>query len=295
MSPSKAIRAAIVLVALMTAACEPQNDHPLSGRLLFGLGEYLGEFDLATGESAILAGLGDVSITDVRPSREGMLLVSVLKHERDASMPLILQVDPANFQRDVLLSGRAAISIPGADTVVYDNGSALVATSLWRRSRDYRELTSLAGKSVAGAAVTADGTLFVEVADATTSTIYSYRVEPEPEFEALDALSNVCTLEHGAVATDSILCALKDDADDRFARVTPEGQVLETLSLPFDGPAQAAAWCPHNNVVVFSERTRSRLGGRPRTALWAYDLADGTSRQLSASQPLGNSVVCLER
>lgn len=285
------------VLTLLLAGCGEETPRDFHGRLYFASGNYIGEFDLATGSSIAVANRGAVTVEHVSPFvDEGLLLVEVATVEgREVSR--ISWLEPESGRASTLYSGVAARYLPRHRAIAWDDGTRLHVSSRVRDAAISAEVMTHNLNQLRVIIDAGDDTVLFEVGTPEQRQILAYNVVTR-ELEARDQLTAACRLD-GAIWLDGraqLACPARagDSVGSAYLLVGPDGTVRGQLALPEGRQFVALAYAADQQTLFFAERWASLLGGAERYAVWAYDLVDGRSFRLVRNQYLGTSAVYTE-
>lgn len=280
----------LVLVLGQVAACQPERHEALHGSLYFGVGEYLAELELRTGDVNIATNLGDVEIQAISPQKDERLLVTVFGSVNQQDRHRLVLYDLDTRQTLTIVSGRNGHYLPGTRVLVYDDGVSLVVAERdsegWQRTEVVRH--------------TYNATLLVTPLSATRflyaldgQAIHVYDTVSRRAIE-LGALSRNCSLDAASwdPQSERLLCRRRlDDGTYEYVMVDLDGTVRATLDLPGSRMLQPLAFLPDQDALVLTERWRSRISDRQNHAVWVLRFDTGEFYRLLDNQYLGRSVV----
>lgn len=272
---------------LATVACDSAPSEEERGYLYFGSGRYLGKLDLADGSSTIAANAGDVNIVDVSAGRENTVLLGVTAPSGYLEVDRILRVDITTGRRTSLYTGTKPRYLPGPKTVIYDDGHQLLTVGL---RTDTPVIYSHSQNALTAVVVISPDEILFEVRDDDTVRVFRYNGRTELRDE-LPPLAAVCEL-NVAVWVESVerlACQARDSADVRL--VTVDGQNIERIRLPEGKRFRPLAFATAQHALILAEDWQSWLAGRPRVAIWSYDLDKQHGERLFKHREIGKSVV----
>ena len=288
------MRFKVVILCCVLSACSEPEQKDLHGFLYFASGNYVGRFDLHDGSSSIVANLGDVTINSIDSLDSDRLLLSMVSFTADREMPRISWLDIKTGRTMDLFRGTDASYLSGTNTVVYDDGSRLVETSLRGRPRSYEEVFSHKRSSnVLLRSITDESVLF-SVRDDGFSRIYYFNAQSREDRE-LTGLSSTCNL-NGAVwisSLNKIACKVEPVSTNEqpYVLASLDAVSVDPIGLPQNRDLSALTYIADQDVLVLVERRRGLFGGRDKWTVWAHDFASGTNHILSENQYLGSSAV----
>ena len=288
------MRVLLLVVLGLIASCDASDQQAAHGHLYFAAGSYVGLFDLSDGGSAPVANLGDVTIDHISAYESSDLLLTMRDFANKREISRILRFNPRQNTSFPLFPGLLAEFLPESKTVVYDDGSRLLAT---HRRKAFRDETVIYdhGYNSKSAVVVISGTeiLFNGVVDGEV-LIQRYDTEDGRTFPLRD-LSKTCRL-NGAIwiaGSGQLLCKVTFDSAEapKYGFVTLSGAATIALPLPDDKNYRALTYLPDQNLIILSEQSSSWGGGQQRYAVWVYDMTAATAYRLAKDQYLGSSVV----
>ena len=282
----------IALIALLqVAACGGPDEPELRGGLYFASGNYLALLDLRDGSTSVAANLGDTEIREISPQTEGRLLLTVFGNVNQQDAHRLVLFDIESRQTLTLLNGRYGRYLPGTRTLVYDDGTRIVVAEkiggTWQKtdvaSHRFNETLRILPLSA---------TRFLYALEGEPIHVYDHVSQRSIR---LDAVTALCDLDFALWMRDreALLCrsAGTGDGDFSYPLVGLDGTVRGTLPLPPSRSLQPLAELPDQGVLVLAEQWRGWLGGRRRSAVWIFRLADGHAYRLLDDQYLGRWVV----
>jgi hypothetical protein len=284
-------RAVVLLLVLgQVAACQPERHEALHGSLYFGVGEYLAELELRTGDVNIATNLGDVEIQAISPQKDERLLVTVFGSVNQQDRHRLVLYDLDTRQTLTIASGRNGHYLPGTRVLVYDDGVSLVVAERdsegWQRTEVVRHAYN------ATLLVTPlSATRFLYALDG--QAIHAYDTVSRRAIE-LSALSRNCSLDAASwdPQSERLLCRRRlDDGGYEYVMVDLDGTVRAKLDLPDSRMLQPLAFLPDQDALVLAERWRSRISDRQNHAVWVLRFDTGEFYRLLDNQYLGRSVV----
>ena len=284
------------LVLLLTSACVEPATPSVQGYLYVGLGSYLGEFNLSTGDVAPVTRLGDLRIHRVSGFGDRGFVFSVEDARRGNGRWRILRFDPTNHRSSFLMSGTVVAEVPALGGFVVDDGQRLILVASATHSRVRRVLHERPLHDRVSAVTLRRHELLMQTTGSRDSPIE--RIElgengmAKGEVEPMVELSRICILD-GAIWIDELERLLCRDADEghRYRLVSLDGEVEDDLVPPGGTRVRAVGHLPDSGTIVFSGRRTHWFTRREEYPVLAYGLRDGRWRELAPNQYLGLSVV----
>lgn len=279
----------LLLFALLlaTAACDSAPSNEERGFLYFGSGRYLGKLDLDDGSSTIAANAGDVNIVEVSAGRGNTLLLGVTAPGGYLEVDRILRVDVATGRRTSLYTGTKPRYLPGPNTVIYDDGHQLLTVGL---RTDTPVVYAHNQNALTAVVVISPDEILFEVRDEDAIRIFRYNGRTEFRDE-LPQLANVCKLNTAVwiAAMQRLACEARDSAN--LLLVSVDGQSVERIPLPDGKRFRPLAFAAGQHALILAEDWQSWLAGRPRVAIWMYNLDNERGERLFRHREIGKSVV----
>jgi hypothetical protein len=284
------------LLALLVPAllsCGSAERGKYHGSLYYGQGNYLMQFSLGDGSVVVVDNLGDRTIRGVSDLGGDKLLIAETAWIRNRSVPRISWFDLDTGQSSVLYSGVHAVYLAEAGVIAYDDGSKLYAVPQLGAGSD--EIVFSHGRNELSTLMAVSGHLLLfETVISGQPVIHSWSALTG-ELLRLEALSSACRLG-GAVWIGSVQrLACKEgsgpSAEADYLLAGLDGTVSGRLHLPGGKRFMALAWLPGQDAVILSERWQGTFGTGDKSAVWIYDVRQGTSHRLARHLDLGNSVV----
>ncbi len=288
------MRAATLVIIGLIASCDMAEHGELHGHLYFAAGSYVGQFDLSDGSSAPVVNLGDITIDRVGPFIGDDLLLTIREYVNGRETSRILRYNPRRNVSSPLFTGMMGEYLPSSLSVIYDDGSRLLATHRKKAYRDEVVIDAHGYNSRPTVVVLSEAEILFNSVDGDDVLIQRYNVDTNTS-QALQDLSKVCVL-NGAVwiaESKQLLCRPYAAASqmDGYVFVSLDGSIEKTLPLDRDKDFRALSFLPDQCVVIFTERSNIWGGGRPRHHVWAYDMDTARIYRLAKDQYLGDSVV----
>lgn len=277
----------LLCTMLLAAACDSAPREDDRGFLYFGSGRYLGKLDLADGSSTIAANAGDVNIVDVSAGRDNTVLLGVTAPSGYLEVDRILRVDITTGRRTSLYTGTKPRYLPGPKTVIYDDGHQLLTVGL--RTDTPVIYTHSQNALVAVIVISPDEILF-EVRDDDTVRVFRYNGRTEFRDE-LPLLAALCMLDTAVwiESVERLACQARDVAG--LLLVAIDGQSVEPIRLPEGKQFRPLAFAAGQQAMILAEDWQSWLAGRPRVAIWSYDLDTQRGERLFKHREIGKSVM----
>lgn len=279
---------------MLLVGCDADDRPDRHGRLLFGAGSYIGEFDLRDGSSAPVVNLGDVTVDHLSPFPNGDLLITMRVYSNGRETSTIIRYNLRNNETLTMFPGLMAEYMAGARAVIYDDGSNLIIThrsEAWRDeiTIDYHGSTSRPALS----RMSENEVLFSSAVDG-EPMIYRFDVRND-ERTALPGLAAVCSVD-GAIwitSLELLLCKSWSDKNSpgRYVLSSLDGKQVESPGLVAEGTLRAVAYLPDQGLVVFTQRLESWAGGQSRNGIWIYEIDSAAHYQIAKDQYLGTSVI----
>ena len=191
------MRAAALLIIGLIASCDTAERGELHGHLYFAAGSYVGQFDLSDSSSAPVVNLGDVTIDRVGRFIGDDLLLTVREYVNGRETSRILRFNPRRTVSSPLFSGMMAEYLPSSSTVIYDDGSRLLATHRRKAYRDEVIIDVHGHNSMPAVVALSDAEILFTSVNDDDVLIQRYNVETNSS-QALHDLSTICVL-NGAV------------------------------------------------------------------------------------------------
>ena len=274
------MRVPLLVVLGFIVSCDAPDRQTPHGHLYFTTGSYVGLFDLSDGSSAPVASLGDVTIDHISAYESGDLLLTLRDFVNERETSRILRFNPRRHTSFPLFPGLMAEFLPGSKTVVYDDGSRLLATHRRKAFRDEAVIDEH-GYNSKSAVVVISGTeiLFNGAVDGEV-LIQRYDTD-DGRVYPLHELSKTCRL-NGAIwiaGSGQLLCKMIFDSEEapKYGFVTLSGAATNSLPLPGDKNYRALSYLPDQDLIILSERSNSWGGGQQRHAVWVYDMTASTA------------------
>jgi len=288
------MRVAALLMVGLIASCDTSEHGALHGHLYFAAGKYVGQFDLRDGSSAPVVNLGDITIDRVGPFIGEDLLLTIREFVSGRETSRILRFNPRRNVSSPLFPGMMAEYLPSSMTVIYDDGSRLLATHRKRAYRDEVVIDAHGHNSMPTIVVLSDAEILFNSVHDDNMLIQRYNVETDTS-HPLHALSRTCAL-NGAVwiaEKKQLLCRphAVSAKESGYAFVLLDGTIEKTLPLDEGKNFRALSYLPDQRILILTEQSDSWGGGQPRHAVWAYDMDTASSYRLAKDQYLGISVV----
>ena len=271
---------------MLVAGCA--EDRPeVSGGLYFAAGNYLAELDLRNGDTRVVTSIGDDTIVELAPQNAERLLLTVVGEVNRRDQHSLVLYDLPSKQQLRLLAGRKGRYLPGTEVLVYDDGRQILVK---RRQGEAWETVEIASH---------DYRVPVRIIPvASTAFLYAIGNEPPQLFDLRDGTSSApglaehCGLDAAvwAASLDALLCRVARDPI-RYAFVSLDGEIGESLALPEERPFHAVAYAPDQDIVILTERWQSLVSERPQYAIWIHHRGSGQTYRLAENQHLGDTVV----
>lgn len=283
----------LTLLVPALLSCGSAERGKYHGSLFYGQGNYLMQLSLGDGSVVVVDNLGDRTIRSVNDLGGDKLLIAETAWIQSRSVPRISWFDLNTGQSSVLYSGVHAVYLAEAGVIAYDDGSNLYAVPQLGAGSD--EIVFSHGRNEVSSLMAVSGhVMLFETVISNRPVIHSWSALTG-ELQQLEALSSACRLS-GAVWIDSLQrLACKEgsgpstEADYLLAGL--DGTVSGRLQLPDGKRFMALAWLPGQDAVVLSERWQGIFGTGEKSAVWIYDVRQGTSHRLVRHLDLGSSVV----
>lgn len=286
----------LILLPLLQS-CEQSEQPDLHGRLYFASGNYVGELDLAKGNSVIVANRGAVTISDISEFGENRFLVAETAMVETREVPRISWVDIETGQAETLYSGVAARYLSAHSALVWDDGSRLHATSRRRNSGINAQIVSHNLNQLSTIIDVSDAMVLFEIGIPEQRGIHSYDVETR-QLQPRESLSAACKLEGSVWIADrgQLACQARTQSGDgtEYLLTDLDGNIRGRLALPPERQFIALAYAADQQVLLLAEPWRTVFGGGERFAVWAYDLITGESHRILKNQYLGVSAVYVD-
>ena len=272
------------------AGCQSDQHQELRGSLYFGAGQYLAQLDLRDGSTSVVTNLGDAEIRGISPQLDERLLLTVFGSVNKQDVHRLILYDKETRQTLGLVTGRYGRYLPGTMVLVYDDGVSIrVAEKIrgtWEKSVIAEHRFNAPMRIMP---ISADRFLYAEVG----KPIFAFDNIAKRSIE-LTALSEHCDLAAALwiPERDQLLCrSPRPDGSLEYPFVALDGVVHDSLPLPTNGSYRPLAWLPDQDTIVLTERWRSALSDRLKSAVWVYRLDTGDHYRLLDDQYLGESVV----
>ncbi len=276
----------VLFLIVCCAGCETEKP-VYTGYIYFASGNYLGELDLQTGEAVVAVNFGTEWVREVAPYRDGEFLLGTVARINGADVERISFVRVATLEVAALYSGKLARYLQSTDAVIYDDGFRMHTVALDSDLANSRVHEDHPEDAVVEIVPVSRGRVLFEQRTIDGFEIVEYEIRTQAS-RRLTALSERCRLR-GAVWVedrDVLVCS----GADGYVLVGVDGDGLAQLDAPGDGRLTALAWLNDQDAVLFTETHRTVLGGRQRTVVWIYNIAQEEWHQLIDHQQLGSVV-----
>ena len=284
------LRLAALALLLQLSGCADPGQAELRGSLYFAAGNYLAQLDLRDGSTTVVANLGDVEIRSLSPQQEDRLLLTVVGSENNKETRHLVLFDPATRQTLTLLNGHSGHYLPGTQTLVYDDGARIFVTERVRGSWQ-KTLVAEHRYNEGVDIMPLSATRFIYRSGDGPLLLYDKTAQRSIELAGLQA---VCRFDRALwfAARERMLCQVRPAGGSlEYALVGLDGTVHESLPLPATLDLRPLAFLPDQDVLILTERWRSRLAGRVRWGVWVYRFDTEEAYRLLDDQHLGNSVL----
>lgn len=272
------------------AACGGPDHPQLRGSLYFAAGNYLALLDLRDGSTSVVTNLGDADIRSLSPQLEERLLLSVYGSENNRETRHLVLYDLETRQTLTLLNGRNGHYLPGTRTLVFDDGVRIYVTErirgAWQKTEvvehRYNESVDIVPLSATRFIYrVADGPLYVYDTTAGRS-IELTRLESQCRFDRLLWFPG----------RDQMLCQVPGDGQSFTYRfVGLDGSPGEGLPLPEPHDLSPLVHLPDQDVLLLTERWRTRFADRVQWAVWVYRFDTQEVYRLFDDQYVGDYVL----
>ncbi len=286
------IRLAAVLLLLQLGACADPDQAELRGSLYFTAGNYLALLDLRDGSTSVVANLGDVDIRSLSPQQKERLLLTVIGSENGKETRRLVLFDLATRQTLTLLNGRNGHYLPGTRALVYDDGVRIYVTERIRGSWEKTEVAEHRYNQAVDI-VPLSATRFIYRVGDGPLLVYDRTAGRSIE---LGGLESACRFDRALWfgMREQVLCQLRREGHSfQYAFVGLDGTRHEPVTLPAGHDLRPIAFLPDQDVLLLTERWRTRLAGRVRWGVWAYRFDTQEAYRLLDDQYLGTSVLYL--
>ena len=289
-----------LLVLLFLSACGQQNPPTAQGYLYVGLGGYLGQFDLQTGDIMPVTRLADVRIHRVSRFGESGLVLTVEDARRGNERWRVLRFDPRSKRSSFLMSGIVVAEVPEFGGLVVDDGQRLTLVRDTGQQLAQSMLHERSLRDRVPNVLPCGHELLLQTAGSENAPIRRIGIGEDGvafvDNESMEELSDACTLE-GAICIDAsarLLCREAGQAAEgtRYRLVSlDDGQVEDVVPLPGSLRAHAVSYIPDADTVVFSGRRKNWFTQREEYPVLTYRLSDGETTEIASNQYLGQSAV----
>ena len=283
-------RLAALVLLLQLSGCVDSDRTELRGSLYFAAGNYLAQLDLRDGSTSVVANLGDAEIRSLSPQQEDRLLLTVVGSENNRETRHLVLFDLETRQTLTLLNGRSGHYLPGTQTLVYDDGARIYVTERVRGSWQ-KTLVARHRYNASVNVMPLSATRFIYQSDDGPLLVYDKTAQRSIGLEELQA---VCRFDRAFwfAPRERMLCQVRrTEGSFEYAFVGLDGTVHESLPLPAGHDLKPMAFLLDQEVLILTERWRSRLAGRVRWGVWVYRLDTQEAYRLLDNQHLGNSVL----
>jgi hypothetical protein len=281
---------AALALLLQLAGCAESDRAELRGSLYFAAGNYLAQLDLRDGSTSVVANLGDAEIRSLSPQRDDRLLLTVFGSENNKETRHLVLFDLATRQTLTLLNGRNGHYLPGTQTLVYDDGVRIFVTERVRGSWE-KKLVAEHRYNEGVDIMPLSATRFVYQVGDGPFLVYDKTAHRSIELTGLQA---VCRFDRAFwfAPREQMLCQVRRaESSFEYAFVGLDGTVQASLPLPAAHDLRPMAYLPDQDVLILTERWRSRLADRVRWGVWVYRFDTQEAYRLLDDQYLGDSVL----
>ena len=290
--PDVKSRLRFVLLALLVliGACADSDRVELRGSLYFASGNYLALLDLRDGSTSVAANLGDADIRSLSPQQDERLLLSVVGREIDKEKRHLVLYDLKTRQTLTLLNGRNGHYLPGTRTLVYDDGVRIFVTERIRGSWEKIEVAEHRYNQGVDILPISATRFIYRIADGPL-LVYDKTANRSIELTGLQA---ACRFDRALWfgEREQMLCQTgRDDQSFEYAFVGLDGSVHDPLPLPAAHDLRPIAFLHDQDVLILTERWRSRLANRVSWGVWVYRFDTQEAYRLLDDQYLGTSVL----
>lgn len=288
----------VVLLLPTLLSCDSPEEAGLSGHLYFAAGNYVGQFDLRSGASTIVANRGNNSIRRISPFGRDRLLLSEEWTVNRRNVSVISSMDLKSGRADALVSGIHAIYLPDHKAIIYDDGSRLHVKPLRRNSGLNAEIASHGLNDVTAILGVSRDTVLFQLESSGRRAIRSYNVVTQ-ESQQHDELASLCSLTSAVWIDESerLACIVRVTATEPYELVLAalEGTIERRFALPDGGLFHVLTYVPGQDALILTERRETMLGSAQRNAAWMLHVPSGDVHRLVRDQYLGDSAVYAER
>ncbi len=282
-------RTVTIFCLTVLAACERQNQAPISGVLFCGSGEYIMQINLDSGRAEPLKGLGDVRVRGLQPMTGDEVLVLTEKLMNNRPVYRIGRFDTRRYDLSTVVEGSSAVFLTAPEHIVFDSGTQvrLVSTRAGEPDPGITLFTHPFNRNVLMLPV-GSATLLYQIERNGERNMYRYEAQGN-RFTNEPALAAACHLQDAVWLADEALLACRADSATAspYRLLHLDGREARPLDIPTTAPIRA---------VAYAERTRSLVltgAGRPEddAGIWAFHLPTNALTQISGSANLSGSCV----
>ncbi len=282
-------------LCLVLSACDGAPEREYHGSLYFGAGNYVGEFNLSSGESEVVASVGDANVRGVHAMDDDRVLLAIEAFEHTRNVAKISSINVESLHVTALFQGTRVAWLPKFETYVYDDGARLAAVT---HSADYdtdNVVLNHRVNAVSTIHVVSESAVIFDAGPRDARTIYHYDVQ-NGALSELDDLASICTLRRSAWVEGRRKLACRGTLPaDPYVLVGLDGHEPDPLSLPQHAGYRVVAALPGQDALVVTRDEASMIGGRPARPVEVLDLGTGELTRLSNDQHLGESVALIYR
>lgn len=289
---SRTARITALVFLVIVSACAEKPASPYTGALYFGQGAYVMRLALRDGSLSVAGHLGDTVVRDVSGYGDEYLLVAGTATIHQQRISRIGWFELRTGARGDMYGGLYARYLAAADTLLYDDGTALFAVPQRDRSDNTLVYAHPRGKPVA-LIEASPGTALLETREFSQPVIHAWD-GASGELRRLDELAARCRLE-GAVWVERVrqlLCKPRggDPQPGHFLVTNLEGEVDRTLALPAGISFRALASLPDQHAVVLQGTSKSWIGDDVENSVWLLSTANWQATHFADDIHLGRGV-----